>query len=218
MNSDFNMLNYMMNNNFLRLSKTVLNSYYYIWVLTFIDKIVIQTLWNTVGFKKNEYYSKGLLVSNIKRKTLSKRSGISVSAIDTSLAKLDMLGVAIKMERSRECNKYIVGFRTSNNDSIYLLYYLILKYEDIVKEDIQKQWDIIGNKRETPKVCLIDNYCLDLAARDFIIKNINRKSIFINRDTNNEMMLKYLFDSNDYYEDNKTAVSHFKSDSKSFLK
>ena len=87
MNLDFNVLDQMMGNNFLKLPKTVLNSYYYIWVLTAVDKIIIQTLWNTVGFKNNRYYSKGLLVSNIKRKTLSKRTGISVSTIDVSLSR-----------------------------------------------------------------------------------------------------------------------------------
>jgi len=199
MNPDFNMLDKMTNNKFLRLSKTVLNSYYYAWVLTPVDKVVIQTLWNTVGFKNNKYYSKGLLVSNIKRKTLSKRTGISVSTIDVSLSKLGNIGAAIKTEKSERCNKYIVGFRTSNNDNIYLLYYLILKHENIVREDIQNQWDIIGKERRTPKIYLTDEYCLNATIKDFIIESFNKKDVFINKDRNNEIMLKYLFNKNDYY-------------------
>ena len=124
----------------------------------------------------------------------------------------DDIGAAIKIERSKECNKYIVGFRTSNNDNIYLLYHLILNYEDIIKTNIQNQWDIIDKKRKTPKVYLTDKYCLNSTIKNFIIENINEKSVFKNRDKNNETILEYLFGRNDYYK-----INGFMTNTKSFI-
>lgn len=175
---------------FLRLSGNMLNSYYYRYVLTSNDKIILQALWGRFLNKGTESYSKGLLIVNIKQKTLREKIGsITRSTCNRALQKLDKLGAIIKIESKMKNNRYLIGFRTEGNDNLYLLYHLIDKYEQLITKKLN---ELQGIKD-------ISSYCLDSIVRDFIVGNLNELGLFTKKIENNQTLFKILFDRNDYH-------------------
>lgn len=189
-------INQIITGNFIRLSKIVLNSYYYTWVLTPTDKIVIQCLWDTAIFKNNNYYEKGIIISNIKEITIAKKSGVSVPTIQRSLKKLDYIGAIIKLKKLTKNNKYILGFKIDNNNVLYLLYYVILSCEHLVKKEVQSKFLSLTDARNVPKIKITEKHCLANHIRNIIIDAAQNRSIFISRDKDNEVILNYLFKQN----------------------
>jgi len=186
--------------NFLRLSGKLLNTDYYKWVLTNNDKIVLQTLWKSFLVNGAAPYSKGLLIVNIKQKTLMEKIGtITQSTCTRSLKKLDKLGVIIRVKNDARNNKYLVGFRSQGNENLYLFYYLINKYNKLVKKEIEKQQSVIEKQWDIPKIRDINPYCLDSVIRDFIIMNIGKPNLFIEKIEGDKALLEILFNRNDYY-------------------
>jgi len=186
--------------NFLRLSGKLLNTDYYKWILTNNDKIVLQTLWKSFLVNGTDPYSKGLLIVNIKQKTLMEKIGtITQSTCMRSLKKLDKLGVIIKVKNNARNNKYLVGFRSHGDENLYLLYYLVNKYDKLVKKEIKEQQSVIEKQWDVPKIKNINPYCLDSVIRDFIIMNINKSNLFIEKIEGDRALFEILFNRNDYY-------------------
>lgn len=185
---------------FLRLSGNMLNSHYYKHVLTGDDRSVLHTLWISFLNKGTESYSRGLLVVNMKQKTLREKFGnITYSTCNRSLQKLDKLGAIVKIESNARNNKYLIGFRTEGNDNLYLLFHLIDKYNHLVTKRIEEQKNKIENRWKDPKLEAIDFCCLDSVIRDFIVRNVNEPRLFTEKIENNQTFFEILFDRNDYY-------------------
>lgn len=187
-------LNQIISGNFIRLSKIILNSYCYTWALTPTDKVVFQCLWNTAIFKNNGYYEKGIIISNIKEKTIAKKSGVSVPTVQRSLKKLDYIGVIIKLKKLSRHNKYILGFKLSGNNILYLLYYVVLNCEHLIKKEIDSWFMLNPDTRKVPKIKLVEKYILPNHVRNIVMDASQNRSIFMNRDKDNEIILSYLFE------------------------
>ena len=196
---------------FLRLSGKLINTSYYKWVLTNNDKIVLQTLWKSFLVSGTNSYAKGLLIANIKQQTLMEKIGnITPSTCTRSLKKLDRLGAIIKVKNNARNNKYLIGFRSEGNDNLYLFYYLVSRYNELVKKEIEEQRDAITNQWSIPKIKNISLYCLDSVLRDFIITNINRPNLFIEKIENSKILFEILFNRKDYYSSNiEKLYSHY---------
>jgi len=185
---------------FLRLSGNMLNSYYYKYVLTSDDKIVLQTLLGSFLNKGTEPYSKGLLIVNIKQKTLREKIGnITQTTCNRSLQRLNTLGIIIKLKNKAKNNRYLIGFRTEGDDNVCLIYHLINKYEQMVVECIENQRDKIKDRWKDPKIEDINSYCLNSITRNFIMRNIDESKLFLEQNENNKTLFEILFARNDYY-------------------
>jgi DNA-binding HxlR family transcriptional regulator len=195
-----NFTDFITDKNFLRLSGKLLNTNYYRWVLTSNDKIVLQTLWKSFLVNGADPYLKGLLIVNIKQKSLMEKIGnITQSTCMRSLKKLNKLGVIIKVKNDARNNKYLVGFRSEGNENLYLFYYLVNKYNELVKKEIEKQQSVIEKQWNVPKIKDINPYCLDSVIRDFIMMSINSSKLFTEEIENGRTLLEILFNRNDYY-------------------
>lgn len=192
---------------FLRLSGNMLNSYYYRHVLTGDDRVVLQTLWISFLNKGTEPYSRGLLIANIKQKTLQNKIGnISYFALKQSLQKLHDLGVIIKIRQKVKHNRYFLGFRTEGDDNLYLLYHLINKYEQMVAENIENQrYELKEKKWKDPIIKDINPYCLNSTTKEFIIKHVDAHTLFTIKNEDNKTIYEILFNKNDYH---KFKFSH----------
>jgi len=179
----------------LRLSGQMLDSKYYNYVLSPTDVRVMTLLWHKVIIS-NVYYGNGLLLSNIKQKTISKYLCLSRSTVIRSLNKLSKLGVIIVIRRKQNNNMYIIGLRTKGNEWLLFLYHLINKYEDMLTNIIDEEVDISGIIRpiQSPS-----SYRIDKDVKEYIIKNFNKKSFFSTNVADNKTILEVLFDRKDYY-------------------
>jgi hypothetical protein len=193
-------MDFITDKSFLRLSGNMLNSYYYKWVLNSDDKIVLQTLWRSFLNKGADSYSKGILIVNMKQKTLQEKAGnITRSTSIRSLQKLDKLGAIIKVENNAKNNKYLIGFRTEGGDNLYLIYYLINKYNETIINDVENQKRDLTEKWKGPKIKDINAYRLNNKIRDFITNNIEESKLFIEKIENNKTLFEILFNRSDYY-------------------
>jgi len=185
---------------FLRLSGNMLNSHYYRYVLTGDDRAALQTLWISFLNKGTEPYSRGLLIANIKQKTLREKFGnITYSTCNRSLQKLDKLGAIVKVENKAKNNRYLIGFRTEGNDNLYMIFHLINKYNHLVAKKIEEQQNKIENRWKDPKLEDVNFCCLDSVIRDFIVRNVDEPRLFTERIGNNQTLFEILFNRNDYY-------------------
>lgn len=185
---------------FLRLSGNMLNSCYYKWALTSDDKVILHALWGSFLTKGTEPYSKGLLIANIKQKTIQNKIGdITRSTCIRSLQKLDKLGAIVKLKNRAKNNRYLIGFRTEGNDNLYLLYHLIDKHNETITNDIENQKRDSTKRWESPKIKDVNAYRLNNKIRDFIINNIEEPKLFTERIENNKTLFEILFNRNDYY-------------------
>jgi len=201
-------MNFIEDKSFLRLSGKLLNTSYYRWVLTNNDKIILQTLWKSFLVNGTNSYAKGLLIVNIKQQTLMEKIGnITPSTCTRSLKKLERLGIIIKVKNNARNNKYLIGFRSEGNDNLYLLYYLVHRYNELVKKEIDEQRDTIKKQWGIPKIKDINLYCLDGALKNFIIMNIDKPNLFVEKIKNNKTLFEILFNRNDYY--NKGLYGHY---------
>ena len=183
---------------FLRLSGNMLDSYYYRYVLTGDDRVVLHTLWVSFLNKGTTSYSKGLLIANIKQKTLQDKIGnISYFALKQSLQKLHNVGVIIKIRQKVKHNRYFLGFRTEGNDAFYLLYHLIDKYEQMVAENIENQRYELKEKWKDPIIKDINPYCLNSTTKEFIMKHVDAHTLLTIKDGDGKTIYEILFDRND---------------------
>jgi len=193
-------MDFITDKSFLRLSGKLLNTDYYKWVLNSNDKIVLQTLWKSFLVNGTDPYSKGLLIVNIKQRTLMEKIGnITQSTCMRSLKKLNRLGAIIKVKNDARNNKYLIGFRSEGNENLYLFYHTVSKYNKLVSKEIEKHQNDIKKQWDTPKIKDINQYCLDSVIRDFIVMNVNNSRLFTEKIENNKTLFELLFDRNDYY-------------------
>lgn len=187
---NFTDLEGMASGDFVRLSRIILKSSYYKYSIGPQDKLIFERMIGYIGYgNNNEYYRKGLLIANVKINRISDSTGYSGRTIERSLKRLDKLGFLIKIRKRHRNNRYIMGFRTSNNDSLLLIYHLVIKYEDKIRSDILK---FGKNSLHT------ESYVLDESIKNFIIENSEKYDIFRKNTTKDKKILKYLFDRNDY--------------------
>jgi len=187
--------------NFLRLPRDMLDSYYYRYVLNSNDKIILLALFSSFLNKGTDPYSKGLVIVNMKQESLRKKIGsITYTTCRKSLQKLCRLGVIIKLKRKYKNNKYLIGFRVENNNNpLFLIYHLIVKYEQMVAENIENQRNGMKERWEGPVMKDINPYCINGLTRDFIIKHVDDNNLFDRQNKEGKTLFEVLFDRNDYY-------------------
>lgn len=154
--------------NYLKLPRSVMDSYYYRWLMTPPQKIVLQCVWACTV----PNIVKGVLLANIKQETLLERvgNGIGLTNLRQILNDLDRLGAVIKVPTKSKNINYAVGIQLPNsNDRFYFLYYLISTYEENVKDYIEKQM-YFGQK---PGITDITAYIMQPKIKNFIKSNVN---------------------------------------------
>lgn len=186
--------------NFLRLSRDMLDSYYYRYVLNSNDKVMISAFFSSFLNKGTDPYSKGLLIVNIKQENLRKKTGsMTYSTCTRSLQNLCKLGIVIKLKKKYRNNRYLVGFRIENNNPLFLIYHLIDKYEQMVVENIENQQNEIKEFWKEPTIKDINPYCINSLTKDFIIEHIDDNNLFDRRNQEGKTLFEVLFNRNDYY-------------------
>ena len=186
---------------FIRISKTMAYSSYFRWILTPDERILLLALWDSVSYDNNSLYANGLLVSNVTYKTLQRKVGcMSYATFRRSLKKLIKLGIIIKLKNKARNNRYLVGFRTTNEtDKSYLLYHLIEKYDRGITKKINNQSYDITEKWHSPKIDDFYKYSLDPEIREFIFKNVDKVNMVTKIYKNGKNIYEFLFNRNDYY-------------------
>ncbi len=184
---------------FLVLPSELTGSNYYKWILSSNDKITLQTLQRKVLIK-SKYYDNGLLITNIKLRTLSSESGISYSTLKDSINKLDYLGVVLKLQKRAKNNRYFLGFRLSDGNKSYLIQHLIDTYKNLLDSDIENQIEDFKNEKQTPDIRKTSAYRLDKDYRNFIIDHCDKPNILLNkRVLNSKTIFELLFNHKDVY-------------------
>lgn len=191
--------------NYLKLPRPMLDSYYYRWLLTPSQKIVIQCMWTCIV----PNIVKGVLLANIKQETLLERvgNGIGLTNLRQILNDLDKMGVIIKVPIKSKNINYAVGIQLPNsNDRFYFLYYLISKYEEVVKEYIEKQV-YFGQK---PGVSDDTPYIMPPKIKDFIKNNVYSPDFLFKKSSSGrtivEIMTAQIDQNKDIKKDNIIAL------------
>ena len=164
--------------NYIKLPYSISRSYFYRFVLNAHDKIVLQTLFSLILCDK-KYYNNGLLVVNAKCKTIALTAGESYRTTKRSLAKLSKLGVIIRLNRARYSSKYFLGFRTIDNERIYLIHYHIREYDKWIMRIIDSQLEMDDDNTKTPKLDY-SNFILDAHLIKFVQTNITHVHRLLN--------------------------------------
>jgi hypothetical protein len=146
-----------------------------------------------------EPYNEGLLVVNAKRETILKKLGyqIKLSKLRQILYKLEELGLIVIIHKHNSNDEYFLGFRCSDGQHrAYLLYAMLLRYEDLLKENIENQF----KKNKKPSIKDINPYCLDQDLKDFMKDNFNEYTVLMRRQILGEKTLfNVLYKSADIY-------------------
>jgi len=164
--------------NYIKLPYSISRSYFYRFVLNAHDKIILQTLFSLILCDK-KYYSNGLLIINAKCKTIALTAGESYRTTKRSLTKLSKLGVIIRLNRARYSSKYFLGFRTVDNDRMYLINYHIREYDKWIMRIIDSQLDMNGNDTKMPKLDY-SSFILDINLINFVQTNITHIHKLVN--------------------------------------
>ena len=164
---------------------------YYRWVLSANDKITFQTLCGMVLTRNNEYYKDGLLVVNAKLETISWKSGIPYGTLKDSIKQLDYIGAVLKLRKCAKNNRYLIGFRKSDDGRLYLIDHLAAKYSEILNNRINRQKSVLENK-QLPIIEKSD-YRLDSTYRDHILEYFERPNELLNKRIDGRPMSEYLF-------------------------
>lgn len=157
-------------------------TYYYKYILDTYDREILRVLSKKILYKGSQSYENGLLITNIKIKTLCLETGIKYDRAKECLNKLDKLGIAIKMAKKSRNHRYFLGFRTKNDERKYLYEYLVNKYEKFVKDYVDdqiKEFEKI--KWQIPEIEDKSPYKMDLDYKHFIIDFIDNPKVVLNR-------------------------------------
>jgi len=150
------------------LPDSVLNSAYWRFVISNNAKVLLPVLYRS-ALNDRKYAVNGVLIANIKNKTLIERvGGMSWNTLRRTIDELDALGIIVKLDKSFRNNKYFLGFVDKNKTRYYLLYHLILKYEESVKEYIEDRLDDFIEKRQKPIIVDPSAFRLKKDYRTFI--------------------------------------------------
>lgn len=171
---------------FLKEYYKITYSYYYRYVLSYIDKLVFTELCRRILYTDSihKYVMKyRLLYCNIKIKTIAENIGISVSSVKRSLTTLDKLGVIIKdpTERNKRGELIFLGFALdeSASDRKYLIEHLVGEFDSILEKNIE---DRLKNKKSArPSASDRDFFRLDPDYRHFLSDNIFNPQVIANR-------------------------------------
>jgi hypothetical protein len=168
--------------NYIPFRKVLRDSYYWKYMLSPNEKIVLPALWES-AIIDTKYHTNGLLLANIKYRTiLDKIGSMTYSTLKKTISRLDRTGALIKLDRNRfRNNKYFLGFRHRvGSERIYLLYHLILKYEESLGENIENQKSAFTKDWQRP---IIDYrpYCLNHDYRTFILDCIEQPNTLLNK-------------------------------------
>ncbi len=164
---------------------------YYKWMLSSNDKVAFQTLCSMVLTRNSEYYRNGLLVVNAKLETILWKSGIPYGTLKDSMKQLDYLGVILKLRKRAKNNRYLIGFRNSNDGRLYLLNHLSNKYSDILDKRLSIQKLDLG-KKQSPIIEKSD-YRLDSTYRDHILEHFESPNELLNERIEGKTMSELLF-------------------------
>ena len=164
---------------------------YYRWVLSSNDKIVFQTLCSMVLTRNSEHYKNGMLVVNAKLESISWKSGIPYGTVKDSMKRLDYLGVILKLKKCTKNNRYLIGFRNSNDGRLYLINHLSNKYSDILDKRISNQKSDL-KKKQLPIIEKSD-YRLDSTYRDHILEHFESPNELLNERIEGKTMSELLF-------------------------
>jgi len=189
-----------MDKGFLNIPLWVLNSNYYRYILSDTDKNILHYLWANVSIGSSEYYKEGLLVTNIKERTLMRKTGETYHTLVRHLKRLDSLGVAIKVRSKVKHNRYFMGFRTKDEGRVYLLHHLIHEHNDNLEKNISNQVVECKEKWHSPQIKDISPYRIDVNYRNFITDymDLPNKLVF-NMMSNGKTLFETLFNRNDVY-------------------
>jgi hypothetical protein len=158
------------------------NTYYYRYILDACDREILRVLSKKILYKGSQTYENGLLIANIKIKTLCLETGIKYDRAKECLKKLDRLGVAIKTAKRSRNHRYFLGFRTKNDERKYLYEYLVDKYEKFVKDYVDDQIKEFEKIRwQIPEIEDKSPYKIDLDYKHFIVDFIDNPKILLNR-------------------------------------
>jgi hypothetical protein len=164
---------------------------YYKWVLSSNDKVAFYALCQMILTRNSDHYNNGLLVVNAKMETISYKSGIPYGTLKDSMKQLDYLGVILKLKKCAKNNRYLIGFRTSNDERLYLINHLISKYSDILEKRISKQKSDMKSK-QSPVIEKSD-YRLDSTYRDHILEYFENPNELLNERISGKTMSELLF-------------------------
>ncbi|KKN04863.1 hypothetical protein LCGC14_1093180 [marine sediment metagenome] len=192
---------------FLVLPDELTKSNYYKWILRPADRDTIHALWRKVLNKGTKHYENGILITNIKIKTLAIEAGLRYSTVKDSLARLDDLGVIIKLERKSRNNRYFVGFRTVDNQRLYLIDHLIQMYKEFLDRSIESQLKDSQESKHTPMIKDLTSYQIESDYREFIIDHCDNFNELMNKRLNktphpNKTIFELLFNRKDIYRKN----------------
>jgi len=202
-------LNDIFNNGYNKLPHKLTRSYYWKYVLSTNDKVLLPALWDSVLID-DYFYASGLLVANIRHDTImiNKIGSMSHATIRRSLNHLNNIGAIVKINGAKfRNNKYFLGFRRKNGqDRIYLMYHLLMRFEEMVKENIDNQLSSILSKEYTniwtaPKITNYNPYCLRVDYRKFILNNIDNHNVLLyGRVSDKGSLFCTLFNCKDMYQ------------------
>lgn len=169
---------------------------YFRWVLNGNDRNVLIELWRRILTRDYEPYRQGLLIINMKLDNIAWNAGLPKSTAHDSLKKLDYLGVIIQAPRRSRNHRYLVGFRTKEDERLYLIQHLINRYEQWLEQSIESK----RKKFITPVIKDLISYQIEDGFKDFIFDHINNYDKLLNtRLKDNKTIFELLFDRNDIY-------------------
>jgi hypothetical protein len=157
-------------------------TYYYRYILDPCDREVLRILSKKVLHKGSQTYENGLLVANIKIKTICLETGIKYDRVKECINKLDRLGLVIKLPKKIRNRRYFLGFRTKNDERRYLYEHLVNRYEGFIKDHIEdriKELECVS--WQIPKIVDDSPYKIDSNYRCFITDFISDPKILLNR-------------------------------------
>jgi len=205
-------LNEFFKGGYTRFSHAMNKSYYWRYVLSTEDKIVLPTLLESIIIDKT-FYNNGLLIANIKHESLLDKIGsMSYSKLRRSLDHLDSTGAIVRLHKKFRNSRYFLGFRHKNgNDRIYLLYYLLMQFEEIVEDHVNnlaakielnaQKSDKLKDVWKIPKISNNGAYCIKEDYKTFIVDNIrNVNEIKHKRLLDNKTLFELLFNCRYMYE------------------
>lgn len=193
--------------NYQVLTNELTSSNYYRWILRSADRDTIHALERKVLHKGTKHYRHGILIANIKIQTLAIEAGLRYSTIKDSLDKLDHLGVIIKLGKKSRNNRYFLGFRTKDNQWLYLIDHLIETYKEFLDRGVESQLRDARGSKYTPVIKDLTSYQLESSYREFILDHCDNIDELVNKRLNkaphpHKTMFELLFDRTDIYRKN----------------
>lgn len=155
-------------------------SCYYRFVLTPADREVFRIMVPMI-LTRSRHFTNGLLVVNAKIRTISFKTGISLSSTKRCLNKLVKLGALVKVSRQSNNDRFLLGFRGKNNERYYFVEHLYKTYEDQLQEYIDEFVEEHVEDWKCPSLRKLDICKLNKDYRKFMIDYFSKPNILVNR-------------------------------------